>query len=500
MKLRKFLILLLIPAASLFSSTHLNIEAAFDKMCEHPLLKKATIGFCLLDPSTDESIFEANSEKSLMPASLTKLFTTAAALELLGPNMQFSTKLCYQGKIEDRMLTGDIIILGDGDPTLGSDRFDLRAGDLLLKWRLAIEEAGITNIRGRVVGDGSCFDNALQVPTCLWEDLGCSYGAGSSGLSFNENRYELEFKPGDRIGEKAKLVTSSPYIPQLTFISEVVTGSEGSGDNTNIFGCEYGDVQHVRGAIPKGQSSFKVRGAISNPPFYCAQSLHDALDRELIFISCKPKSAKDYNLISSYRKVVIDETFSPKLKAVVKEMNKNSINLYADHLFKKMGQMKSGVGSYESGGKAVMSYLKSLDLDTTGISIKDGSGLSVYNLISAKQMTQFLSKMRDQENFLYFYESLPKAGTNNSEGGTLIKFGLGTCLVGNLVAKTGSNSRVFCLAGYIQNEEFGEMPFALLINNCLTSKSKLHLMVSEFLEEIVSLSAKKREAFASQTV
>ena len=132
------------------------------------------------------------------------------------------------------------IILGGGDPCLGSDRI---AGSFswekqIETWAEAIEKVGIEKIEGRAVGDATRWEKALAVPSWTWEDLGNYYGAGASALSFHDNLYNLFFKPGLHVGDSTVILRTDPPLLKLTLQNEVATGPEGSGNRASIYGFE----------------------------------------------------------------------------------------------------------------------------------------------------------------------------------------------------------------------------------------------------------------------
>jgi serine-type D-Ala-D-Ala carboxypeptidase/endopeptidase (penicillin-binding protein 4) len=141
-------------------------------------------------------LIDYNSGVSLTPASVMKLITSAAAIELLGPYYTFKTKIGYTGKISKRWgrLRGNLIITGGGDPALGSKYFTDHYKDFITNWIGEIKKLGIKKITGKVITDDSYYD-FLPVPgKWLWEDAGNYYGAGAYGLSVFDNLYEIHFK------------------------------------------------------------------------------------------------------------------------------------------------------------------------------------------------------------------------------------------------------------------------------------------------------------------
>ena len=427
-----------------------SIEEAYNQFTSLPGIKESSVAICV------EGHFSDNADKSKSPASLIKLMTTAAAFDQLGPDYQFCTELYYKGRVTQGVLVGDIILKGDGDPTLGSHRFGV---DMFEHWANALKENDIHMMKGRIVVDATCFEKEMAAPTWLLEDLGNYYGVGPSGLSFHENMYNLVYEPTE-VGELANIVSGPSYLK-----SEVRTGVKGSGDQAYIFGTEYGERQVARGTIPTGSPTFTIKGAMLNPPMHVAESLHSHLDQNGAIIGCKVVSEKVPN-----DAVLIDQYHSFPLNQLVRLTNHFSINLYADSLFKKIGH-----GSFDGGAKAVREYLQDLGVKTTGLQLKDGSGLSEKNLVTPRQFVQLLDKVKSEPYFSYFYESLPVMG----ESGTLKNLGKNSGVKGIVAAKTASNSTTFSLAGYIKG-----VPFSIMVNNCLIPKSRVKHHLIPLLEAI----------------
>lgn len=144
----------------------------------------AQIGIAIIDNTTGRVLFEKNNEQFFIPASVLKMVTTATALEILGPNYRFKTRLYYSGKIENGTLHGDLIIIGGGDPALGSSYFNNHylTPHFLKTWAGLVSEAGIKKVDGRIVIDNTLYGNEKLPPSWTWEDMGNYYGAAPAHL------------------------------------------------------------------------------------------------------------------------------------------------------------------------------------------------------------------------------------------------------------------------------------------------------------------------------
>jgi len=216
--MRNFLLIIFISSISLvFSQTVSSLKTALIELNNDPDLKNASISFSAVDLATKQVVAELNPNQSLVPASITKLITTATAVEILGANFQFTTSLYYNGIIDTltRTLKGNIVIKGGGDPAFGSNRYEKHYGNFFNKWALAIKGLGIDSINGKVIGDASYFNEQMIPSTWIWGDLGNYYGAGPSGLSIYENTCTIEFMSGNNQGDSTFIVLPLRFLNSM---------------------------------------------------------------------------------------------------------------------------------------------------------------------------------------------------------------------------------------------------------------------------------------------
>jgi D-alanyl-D-alanine carboxypeptidase/D-alanyl-D-alanine-endopeptidase (penicillin-binding protein 4) len=440
-------------------------------------LKSANVGFILMDESGN-TISELQSGNSLAPASVMKVITTASALEILGTDFQFETQLAYTGKIENGVLKGNLVIVGGGDPTLGSKNVLA----LLSKWAGIVKQAGINKIEGNIVGDGSIFDSQLIPNTWVWEDMGNYYGSGACGLNINENLYKLYFKPNS-VGKLATVLRTEPKIPEITFSNEMKTGSASSGDQGYIFGAPFTYNRTLRGSIPAGRTEFAIKGALPNPPLQCATWLKKALEK----IGISSLNAEASFVKSTQKRTLIHTEKSKTLAEIVKRTNTKSINIYAEAMLKMIGVKQKEKGSSASGAEAVKEYWETKGIDANGFFMEDGSGLSRFNGITAKQCVTILQSISKEPFFAQFYQSLAVSG----QSGTLKRVCRNSVATGKIHAKSGSMKRVRCYAGFVENQAGKKYTFAILINNYSGKYSSLTPTVEKLMEKMVRLEVGK---------
>ena len=449
------------------------------------VLRHGQVGIVVLDVKTGEILAAQNPKVSLIPASNMKIVSTAAGLSILGNDFQFRTELQYDGNIRDSVLYGNIIIKGYGDPTLGSPLMpNVPSMRLVLdSFTSEIRRLGIKSIVGKIVGDGTAFENGTAVPTWLWEDLGNAYGAGPSGLNFHENLYELTFQQNQSVGTHPSVLNVAPYIPDFQHINEVKS-IVGGGDNAYIYAVPNSTSGFVRGTIPTGNGAFSIKGSIPDPPFFAAWHLRRTLIERNIAVS---DSATTQMVLEQEGKPMFYRTtfftwLSPKLPDIVNMANHESVNLYCEAILRAVGLKQSGVGTNEEGVKSIVRFWQTKGIDTEGLFMQDGSGLSPRNGITPLQLASMLRSIAiDSQVFTPFYASLPEAGTS----GTLKNMFKETPSVkGRLRAKSGTITRVKSYSGYVTTGDGRLLAFSAICNNFTCSQRDIRKKLEQFMVEI----------------
>ena len=215
MKIISILLISLYFSINLVSSQN-NIQTAVNQFAADNELRHGSISFAVVDLSTGELVSSVNKDLSIPTASTAKLFSTATALELLGPNYTPKTRIYYDGIIDSTgTLKGNIWIKGGGDPTLGSKYFTNSETryDFLKTWADEIKKLGISKIEGAIIADASqCGYNGAP-DGWNWSDLGNYYGAGPSGLTIFDNLIEMHFSTSSQVGKPTKLSSTFPEVP-----------------------------------------------------------------------------------------------------------------------------------------------------------------------------------------------------------------------------------------------------------------------------------------------
>ena len=471
-----FSFLLLLLSISLTAQT--TIQDHIRDFAQDPELAGAVISISVIDAESGRMVGGHQSRVTCIPASTQKLLTTAVAMDVLGEDHRFTTKLLVAGEVENGVLRGDIYIIGGGDPSLGSPYLDGVPGmdKVLDRWRRAITAAGIRKVSGRVIGDGSYFGTDGAAGGWPWSDIGNYYGSGAFGLNLHENFYFLDFLQRSRVGDIPPVQRTRPKVPGLKLTNELRSGPRGSGDQAYIYGAPFGYDNFVRGSIPVGTGRFTIKGAIPDPVLFTAQMLCRKLEEAGIPVSLPAESNRTLGDGQLAAGRVIDTYQSPPLRELVDRTNLRSNNLYAEALLREVNKAR-GLEPHElSSTKEVKEWLAAAGLPTGAVKLEDGSGLATRNFFSAQFMTSFL---RHQRQSVRWRQSIPLAGRSGSMRGFL----KGTAAEGRLRAKSGSLGAARAYAGYADRADGTQLAFAIMANNfTIESKDlrrKMHALMLE---------------------
>ncbi len=435
------------------------------------LHKNANVSLLVKDLQSGKTLYSYRPNHATIPASTMKLVTTATALEMFGADYQFKTTLEIDGTISsDSILSGNLIIYGSGDPTLGSAKL----GNIyfLEEWLSAVKKAGIKQINGDIIADASAYDTEGINPKWLWEDMGNYYAAGAYGISYKDNTFELELK-SDAVGTTPEIVRITPNIPELTFKNHLKSTTI-RYDSAYFYGAPFQNERYIYGAIPANRPSFKIKGDIPRPGLVLARDFAWKLKSNGVTIL---GNATDEFVVSTAERRVIYTHFSPKLSEIIKEINITSNNHYAEHLFRHLALQQGKQASNTEAVQRINAFWKSKGLPTEELFMYDGSGLSPVNAVSANFFVNLLSYMDKSKNAAVFRASLAVSG----KSGTLRNFLKGTSLDGKIQAKSGTISRVRAYSGYI-NAHGKQLAFAVIVNNPnSTSTSETRKKIETFL-------------------
>lgn len=440
-------------------------------------LESASVGLMAVDVETGAIILEHNAAKSLVPASVQKLLIAGAMLETFGAAHTFETQLAFTGKVDATgTLRGDIIISGGGDPAFFSPAFDDHYRNVFSDFAQAVKKLNITKVAGNIIGDGSFFGRVPIPGTWIWEDIGNYFGAMPTGLDFAENSYTITFRSG-KPGSPVSIVKTEPELP-VTFDNYVVA-ADNNRDNAWIYGTYLSERREIRGTIPANRQAFSIRGANPNPALTAANNLEAALEKSGIEV--EGTAVANYAPLPEVGSTTIFTFQSPPLSQMVERLNRHSVNLFAESFLLHLAKYYQKSPTISEGSKVLMEFWKERGMDTRGMFLQDGSGLSRANALSAKHLAFLLRYLHDQKQLsAAFKQSLPVAGVS----GSLKNFGTDNSLKENFIAKSGYMSRVMSFAGYLNTQNGNQLALVVMVNNYNCSNAEIREQTETLLSEI----------------
>ena len=445
-------------------------------------------GAMVTEVSTGDTLFMRNVEHSFMPASVTKLFTTAAALDQLGPDYRYVTLLYADGPQIAHTLQGNLVIRGAGDPSTGApgpdhmDLFNAFADSLL-----ALE---IHEISGHVIGDDNVFDDIPLGSDWSWEDLVYGYAAQISGLTFHDAIVKVKVHPTQR-DRPGRLSVTPELMDYFTFHNQSVTLPRGQPLEEGHAREPNSNHITISSAVPLGHSDPEEL-SVHNPTLYFVHGLRTLLDSRGILVRGKSIDIDSLPTALDYHnaRVVARHTSAP-LSELVATINKESHNLYAEQLLKTLGieypdpDDNSEPGSASMGVAAAMRTYDAAKIDTARLQLVDGSGLSRKNLVTPAMTMKLLRYMAlhpDTSIRESFFTSLAVGGKD----GTLeYRFTGNAAGFGRVRAKTGSLGNVSSLAGYVTREDGSMLAFVIFANHFQGRHSPIHAIQESFVNTLV---------------
>lgn len=485
--IKKILLLLLFVPLSLSSQSNKVQRYIKNRMMPDPYLQNAVVSILAVDHN-NKVIAQWNPDMPLLTASTLKTITTGVALELLGPDFKYKTAIGYRGEIKDSVLIGDLYIIGGGDPTLGSyDSIATPIEEVFLEWRGALERYGIKEIDGAIIGDDRYFTNETVPSSWSWGNIGASYGAAASGLSFYENQQIFKISPGLTTSENALIEEIYPVIPGLHIINNVITKETG-GSSLSYYTSDLATVSEFRGSVPLSANPSERRYSSKFSHLSCAWHFRDYLSQNGIV--CKDTLVDIRSIEAPLRDSinVISTTYSPSLIDIINVTNTISNNFYAETLLKTIAKESTGVGSYDSAFAVIGRFINMKEISPIGYNASDGSGLSRQNYLSPRFFCNFYLMMEQSDNFALYFNSFPYPGGEGTLKSVLRDES--DEVKKRIHAKSGSLANVRCYAGYVEGKK-GLIRFAILVNNFSAPTSRVQPAIEGFMKEL-SLYGEKR--------
>jgi serine-type D-Ala-D-Ala carboxypeptidase/endopeptidase (penicillin-binding protein 4) len=420
-----------------------------------PGVQRGAWGVVVQSLDRNERLFELNPRMLLVPASVAKLVSAATAAAAVGWDYRFETTLKATGPIANGVLSGDLLIVGSGDPSIGG-----RAGDDVGSWIEALKTAGIRRIDGRIIGDDDAVEEPRPQLAWAWDDLGYTTGALFGALNFGENRMTVTVTAGTAPGGPAAL-TVEPQASSRPLANRIVTGRSGS---TQLLWPEQRPGEPfltVAGTIPTGAPPARLTVAVGNPTFWSASVFRNRVQQQGIEVTGEAWDIDDVTPPPDRAAATTIFTYrSHPLSEIVQPMLKESINLYAEAVMR----LNAAPGALPTNDAALEGFrrrLESWGIPTDAQQVIDGSGLSRRDVLAAETLLAVLQRMYDATLQSPFMTALPVAGVDGSLDSRMRD----TPAAGNVRAKTGTMSNIRSLAGYVTTRDGERLAFVAMVNN-----------------------------------
>lgn len=439
-----------------------NLQDNLSYVISDPNLFNAQLGLYIESVNSGEIIFAHNEHKLFISASNMKIFTTVTALLKFGPRFTYKTNIYHSNSVNEGILKGNLIIKGSGDPTLAPRYSNGDSRSFFRDWADSLLSKGIKKIEGDIIGDESYFQTDPLGYGWQWDDEPYWYSAQISALSFNDNCVDVTVVASDNIGEPPDVYLSPPT-SYVSIDNKAITTEPDSIRTLSLTRPRLENKIIIRNHIPVNKPKTTRSLSVENPARFFIHVFREVLEEKGIEVLGDLKVATIPGQIDYSDFTMIFTHQSPPLSEIISIVNKRSQNLYAEQLLvtiaAEYGQQASAAGGIE----VVNSTLAQMGITMNEFSMKDGSGLSRFNLISPHSVSLLLRYMSKHEYFPFFYDSLPIAGID----GTLKSKMKNTPAEGNVRAKTGTVGHVRNLSGYVESGNGELFLFSFLVNNYL---------------------------------
>jgi len=496
---------------TLLAQERSNFDQRFHAIMSRPEYKHARFGVEFYSIEEGKVIYAWNPQELFVPGSTTKILTVGTALQLLGSDFRFHTRIYRTGVIHKGTLTGDLVLVASGDPDLsnriqpdGSMTFENEdhsydgfaaakavGGDplaVIKELAAKVRSAGIEQVKGHVLIDVSLFPEGER-------ELGTSVVI--SPVVVNDNLVDVTVTPGARPGEAAVL-SIAPQTRYVTISNKVKTAAAGSkldvewGEDTSAADGSHNVI--LSGTIAADAKPKLRVYKVPEPSRFAATVLTEALEAAGVRLDAvgkgqipAPEAYKAENIVA--------EHISPPLAEEAKVTLKVSQNLHASMLPFIVGAYgnKGAANAWQTGFDLERSLLEKADLDITGAVQNDGAGGEA--LFTPDFMVHFLLHLNKQPFGAAFKQDLPVLGRD----GTLVDIQETSLAAGHVFAKTGTYGSGNALtrggvidgkglAGFVDAQDGRHLAFAAYINfvplNDMDEKSVK--MVGEAVGEIAA--------------
>src|SRR5712692_8671979 len=509
-------VLWLLLATQLHAASHKSLAARINAILSQRDLARGFWGVEVVSLSGGKVLYAQNADKLFTPASNTKLFTTAAALALIGPHYNFRTTVETNGTLDKHgRLTGDLVLVGRGDPNLSGRhlpytlRTERNNHPIQVLEQLADElvQKGVKYVDGDIIADDSYFAFERYGEGWSQDDLVWADGAPVSALTINDNVIFVNILPADRVGERA-FVSITPFADYYRIDNRIITTPGGTGRKIFINREPGSTALTLWGNMPLDDAGADEALAIEDPAEFAAGLFRQLLETRGIAVYGRQRTRHtDLASLSTFtitanaparggnepsralqnQPLVLASHQSKPLIEDVRVINKVSQNLHAEILLRLLGREKGTAGTVEGGLEVLRGFLNKAGVPGDQYVFYDGSGLSRQNLVTPHSVVQLLRYAASQPWGASFRDTLPLAGTD----GSLYDRFKALDVQGRVRAKTGSLGGVKALSGYATTNRGDAVAFSILSNNFNLPDKRINETIDSLVGAILDDGPKK---------
>ncbi|HEY0322259.1 MAG TPA: D-alanyl-D-alanine carboxypeptidase/D-alanyl-D-alanine-endopeptidase [Pyrinomonadaceae bacterium] len=455
------------------SRSAVELGRRIDETIEGSAFSAARWGVYVMSLRDGRIIYARDAQRPFTPASNMKVYTTAVALDTLGADYRWRTSVYADKEMDARgTINGDLVLYGRGAPDLSSEA-KKDTPDYLARLADDLYKRGVRHVQGNVIGDESYFRGEALGDGWLWNDIQWYFGAEVSALTINGNETTVTITPGKPDEAAAVKVENDDSYFKLT--NDANTSARGSSLTIGVTRGLSDNNLRVWGDFPATGHSYSVRISVHNPALWAAKLFREELRARGIAVDGETKTIDD--------RVAPDQRFDPQravelafvnsksLGEIARATNKFSINLNAELILRTLGRERRDAapdpdpvrmrirGDDEAGTSFIRLWLERNGIQTAGLSLHDGSGLSRLDIVTPEATAQLHAAIAQTRSATVFRDSLPVAGRDGTLAGRLAVTG------GRVQAKTGTLSYNNSLSGYVLAADDEPFAFAIICND-----------------------------------
>jgi D-alanyl-D-alanine carboxypeptidase/D-alanyl-D-alanine-endopeptidase (penicillin-binding protein 4) len=469
-----------------------SLQSVIAGRLSRPEVRRGRVGVKIVSLNTGKTVYEQDGDKYFMPASNMKNFTIATAMEKLGPDFKFVTRV-FASAMPDSSGTikGDLRILGGGDVSISTAFFGTSPTDPETYYkgidRLvdAIAAAGVKKVNGNIVGDESYFKGFAIPQTWEWDDLQWYYGAEVSALPINDNAVDLSITPG-AVGSPCTVsISPAPSTQLYQIINSCTTTAANVKRTLGVNKRIDRNILEISGTLPVGDKGFSDPITVTHPADLFVAILKQRLEKRGIIVSGSTRTLAPGN--SSATSIEIAKLESVPFGEIAAKTLKPSQNLYTETILWTLGEhdrpyfdpiktspsQVTNPDSYELGLGQVKSFLTSIGLPPDAVVQYDGCGMSRHDVVTPNAIAALYVYMAKQSKNAQAWRDSLSIG---AEDGTLKNRFKGTAAAGNIRGKTGTIDQVSALSGYMSTAGGEPIVLSIIVNGVSDGRLRTSLI------------------------